>query len=66
VYHRIAFFRYRFVDPDGGGQDPSVGHFALEPFWMFFIGSVKNCLSLFDNLLRTSIMDILGSQETDA
>jgi hypothetical protein len=32
---------------------------------MSFIGSIQNYLTLFDNLFRSSVMDILRSQKTD-
>jgi len=32
---------------------------------MFFIGGIQSCLTFFDNLISTSVMDILWSQKPD-
>ena len=66
MYHRLAFWKCRFVDPDGRGKGHRFRHFSLEPFRMFYKGRVQNGLPLFDNLLSPPVMDIFRGQVTDS
>jgi hypothetical protein len=56
--------RYRFVNPDGIGQGQRFWEIALKSLGVFFECGIKNSLSIFDDLLCPSIMDILRGEET--
>jgi hypothetical protein len=66
VYRRIAFWKRRFVDPDGRRKGHWLWHFPLEPLRMLYKGSVQNCLPFLDDLFSLSIVDILRGQESDS